>query len=91
MKEKNHNSKNNNSKNNHSITTVTFLTREQIDFLDKLGKDSLFKYGRKLSRAKILSELVNLLITLRVSVEDIDLDNGNLWEGLLKVIRNGNT
>ncbi|MCX7661772.1 MAG: hypothetical protein N2Z79_03710 [Candidatus Omnitrophica bacterium] len=49
---------------------VTFLDRYQIDFLDKLGKDALFSSGTKLSRAKILSWIVDFLRTL-----DIDGDN----------------
>ena len=48
-------------KDRNHVSTVTSLTREQIDYLDKLGKDAHFEYGRKLSRARILSELVKNL------------------------------
>jgi len=75
------------AKTNNSITTVTFLTRDQIDYLDKLGKDSLFKYGRKLSRAKILSELVRVLMELGITMEEIEINGDDLHEAILKVIK----
>ena len=81
MKEKNNN-------NNHdSVTTVTFLNRQQIDYLDKLGKDSLFMYGHKLSRSKTLSELVSLLMNMGVDFKEIDLNNESLSEGILRLMR----
>jgi len=45
---------------------VTFLNRQEIDFLDKLGKDALFSCGSKISRAKILSWLVDFLKKLGI-------------------------
>jgi hypothetical protein len=45
--------------NENSQRVVTLLTREEIDFLDKLGKDALFSTGTKLSRAKLLAWLVD--------------------------------
>ena len=72
------------------LRTVTFLTREQIDFLDKLGKDALFYRGSKLSRAHILAELVDLLIRLGIDAKKIDLSHGNHLAGeILKVMGNG--
>ncbi|MCM8799891.1 MAG: hypothetical protein NC900_04120 [Candidatus Omnitrophica bacterium] len=50
---------------------VTFLNRQEIDFLDKIGKDALFSSGTKLSRAKILAWVVNFLKIL-------DIDGNNL-------------
>ena len=40
---------------------IASLNREQLDFLDKLGKDALFSSGVKLSRTQILSAVVNVL------------------------------
>lgn len=80
MKKKKKNNKN-------EAAVVTFLDREQIDCLDKVGKDSFFKYGRKLSRSKILSELVDLLIRLESYVEKLDLSDESLCEGVLKLLR----
>ena len=75
-------------KNNNKQTCVTFLTREQIDYLDKIGKDHLFKYGNKLSRSEILSDLVNLAMKLGIEVEKIKLhDNESLLDGILRTIK----
>jgi len=74
------------------LRTVTFLTREQIDFLDNLGKDALFYQGIKLSRAQILAELVDLLRELGIDAKKLNLNPGkHLAEEILKIINhNGN-
>lgn len=46
---------------------IALLNREQVDFLDKLGKDALFTTGAKLSRTKIIYAMVNALRTLGIS------------------------
>lgn len=48
---------------------IAFLNREQIDFLDKIGKDALFSKGIKLSRSKIIATLVDLLTELNIDGE----------------------
>jgi len=50
---------------------VTFLNRQEVDFLDKLGKDALFSTGCKLSRAKLIAWLVNFLQELNLNGEGI--------------------
>jgi len=50
---------------------IVFLNREQVDFLDKLGKDTLFSGKKKLPRTKIIAALVNLLIDLDINGKDI--------------------
>ena len=45
---------------------ITFLTREELDFLDKIGKDALFSAGGKLSRSKIISAIVNVMRKLDI-------------------------
>lgn len=50
---------------------VTFLNREEVDFLDKLGKDALFSTGLKLSRAKLIAWLVDFIKRLNINGEDI--------------------
>lgn len=50
---------------------VTFLTREEVDFLDKVGKDALFSTGAKVSRAKLISWLVDFIEKLKISGEGI--------------------
>lgn len=54
---------------------VTFLTRDEVDFLDKLGKDALFSTGTKLSRAKLISWLVEFLEELHINGEGIKSEN----------------
>lgn len=46
---------------------ITFLTRQQVDFLDKVSKDALFSRGHKLSRSKLISILVNILSDLNIN------------------------
>jgi hypothetical protein len=40
---------------------VTFLTREQVDFLDKLEKDMMFSTGKSVPRSQIIQDLAELL------------------------------
>ena len=68
------------------VQAVTSLTRSQIDYLDKLGKDAHFEYGHKLSRSQILSELVRLIMELGVKVKDIDLKKETLAQGIMRVM-----
>lgn len=81
----------NNPKNgyNHQdyVTAVTFLNRTQIDCLDKMGKDFLFKQGHKLSRSKILSELVDFLAKVHVDVNKIDLERESLADGIMRQMK----
>ena len=50
---------------------IAFLNRQQVDFIDKIGKDALFSKGTKLSRSKIISMLVDLMIELGIDGEGI--------------------
>lgn len=50
---------------------VTFLNRQEVDFLDKFGKDALFSSGAKISRAKILSWSIDFLKKLKFNGENI--------------------
>ncbi len=50
---------------------VTFLNRDEVDFLDKIGKDALFSSGLKLSRAKLIEWLVDFTKKLDISGENI--------------------
>jgi hypothetical protein len=56
-------------KNNQRV--VTFLNREEVDFLDKLGKDALFSSGMKLSRAKLIAWLVDFVKGLKLDGEGL--------------------
>lgn len=50
---------------------MAFLNREQVDFLDKIGKDALFSTGSKLSRVKLISALIDLIRELDINGEGI--------------------
>ena len=50
---------------------IAFLNREQVDLLDRIGKDALFSKGVKLSRAKIIYCLVDLMKELNINGEGI--------------------
>ncbi len=50
---------------------VASLNRDQVDFLDKLGKDALFSSGVKLSRTQILAAMVNALRSVQLTGEGI--------------------
>lgn len=50
---------------------VTFLNRDEVDFLDKLGKDALFSTGLKLSRSKLIAWFVDFIEKLKISGKGI--------------------
>ncbi|MBI2870971.1 MAG: hypothetical protein HYY14_04595 [Candidatus Omnitrophica bacterium] len=41
-----------------SCTVIVNLGREEVDYLDKIGKDALFSTGSKLSRNKVISAMI---------------------------------
>ena len=67
---------------------VTLLTRQQVDFLDKIGKDMLFFVGKKLSRGKIISLLVDILLEYkdRIDMKGVK-DPKDLKEKVLEAIK----
>ena len=60
-----------NAKISQGHRVVTLLSREQIDFLDKISKEALFSTGLKLSRVKIISAFVNALRELGIRGEGV--------------------
>lgn len=50
---------------------IATLNRQQVDFLDKIGKDAQFSSGNKLSRTQILAAMVNAFRRLNISGEGI--------------------
>jgi hypothetical protein len=66
---------------------VTFLNRNEVDFLDKIGKDALFSTGLKVSRAKLIAWLIDFVQRLQLTGEGIksekDFEN-KLFEVLTK-------
>lgn len=58
--------------NNHRAhRVIASLNREQVDFLDKIGKDALFSSGVKLSRTEILAAMVNVLKRVNLTGEGV--------------------
>jgi hypothetical protein len=65
---------------------ITMLERQEMDFLDKLGKDALFSTGHKLSYNEILKGLIDIAMETGVSGDNINsLDT--FKERLLSQIR----
>lgn len=56
---------------------VTFLTREELDFLDKLEKDVMFSSGKYISRSQILQDMAELLAKTKMNATGIK-DNEEL-------------
>lgn len=53
--------------NSHAHRVIASLNREQVDYLDKIGKDAQFSSGTKLSRTQILAAMVNVLKRLNLT------------------------
>ncbi|MBI4341380.1 MAG: hypothetical protein HY598_03765 [Candidatus Omnitrophica bacterium] len=51
----------------HAHRVIASLNRQQVDFLDKIGKDAQFSSGIKLSRNQILAAMVNALKRLNLT------------------------
>jgi hypothetical protein len=60
-----------NSNARHAHRVIASLNREQVDYLDQLGKDAQFSSGNKLSRTQIIAALVNVLRRLKLTGEGI--------------------
>ena len=57
--------------NSRSHRVIASLNREQVDFLDKIGKDAQFSSGVKLSRTQLLAAMVNALKRLNLTGEGV--------------------
>ncbi|MFA5101013.1 MAG: hypothetical protein WC547_09050 [Candidatus Omnitrophota bacterium] len=71
---------------NRNQRVVTFLNRDEVDYLDKLGKDALFSAGSKLSRAKLIAWLVDMLKGLQINGENLHSEK-DLEERIMAAIR----
>ncbi len=61
----------NSSRNSHAHRVIASLNREQVDYLDKIGKDAQFSSGIKLSRTQIVAAMVNVLRRLNLTGEGV--------------------
>ena len=57
--------------NSHAHRVIASLNCEQVDYLDKIGKDAQFSSGNKLSRTQILAAMVNVLKRLNLTGEGV--------------------
>lgn len=45
---------------------IALLNRDEVDYLDKIGKDALFTKGAKLSRIKIIRAMIEAMKELEI-------------------------
>lgn len=73
---------------NNTHRVVTFLSREQLDFLDKMEKDMLFTSGKYISRSQIIQDLAELLSRTGLDASGIksneELQN-KIFEAIVKM------
>ncbi len=69
--------------NTHRV--VTFLTREELDFLDKLEKDMMFSTGRHISRSQIIQDMAGLLTETQMDASGVK-DDGELRSRIMQAI-----
>jgi len=50
---------------------IAIMNRSEVDYLDRIGKDSLFTTGSKLSRIKILRAMVEAMRELGIDGKNI--------------------
>lgn len=72
-------------KNEKMHRVIAIMDRGEVDYLDKIGKDSLFTTGNKLSRIKILRAMVEVMRELGIDGRNIKNEN-ELKEAILKGI-----
>lgn len=65
---------------------ITMLDRKELEFLDKLGKDSMFSTGHKLSYSEILKWLIDFAIEMGVTGENVN-SKDKLKEKILQKIK----
>lgn len=66
---------------------VSFLSREQMDFIDKIGKDAWYSTGKNISRAAIIQALVEAARKIDLTGNDINSQT-ELEEKMAEVAKN---
>ena len=64
---------------------VTFLTREELEFLDKLERDMMFSTGTHIPRSKIIEDMVEILRQTQMNANGIK-DNQQLEQKMIEAI-----
>ena len=65
---------------------IAMLNRDELDFLDKLGKDALFSTGHKLSYNDIIRGLIEFSKEIGLSGNKIDSEDA-LKQRILEKVR----
>lgn len=68
---------------------ITMLDRRELEFLDKLGKDSMFSTGHKLSYSEILKWLIDFIMEIGLTGENVN-SKDKLEEMILRKIKESN-
>jgi len=50
---------------------VAMISRDEMDLLDRIGKDALFSAGRKLSRTEVVSAILDAVASLPITGKNI--------------------
>lgn len=50
---------------------ITFLTREELDFIDDISKDSKFTTGTKIPRTKVIEAIVEACMKAGITGENV--------------------
>jgi len=56
---------------NKKARLIAMISREEMDFIDRLGKDALFSTGRKLSRTEVVSAVLDAVASLSITGRNI--------------------
>ena len=64
---------------------VTFLTREELEFLDKLERDMMFSTGTHIPRSKIIEDMVDILRQTQMNATGIK-DNQQLERKIIEAL-----
>jgi hypothetical protein len=50
---------------------IAMISRDEMDFIDRIGKDALFSTGHKLSRTEVVSAILDAVAQLPISGRNI--------------------
>lgn len=65
---------------------IAMISRDEMDFIDKLGKDALFSTGKKLSRTEVIAALIDVMTEFPMSGRGIH-SRDELHERIIQAIR----
>ena len=64
---------------------IAMISREEMDFIDRVGKDALFSTGKKLSRTEVVSAILDVVAQLPITGRNIHSEQ-ELRNYILKAI-----